>query len=168
MSTSPSDVAYEAYLARCSGPPGPRRRGHEDSSHVQLAIVQWLGRSGANVVRIHPQEICAGKTPIGVCVRIRSQAARTPIESSIQRMMDRGTRRPELMGVPIALALPDLPRLRQRVARIVTATPDLPITWLFVSRYGAVAVVPPPDDDRAVAGRPEGEGQSSTRSGLTA
>ena len=167
MSTTESDARHDAYLARCYGSPGPRVRSHEDSSHVQRAIVGWLIRSGASVVRIHPQEVWAGKTPIGPCVRVRAQAARTPIQSSIQRMMDRAMRHPELMGVPLAIALPDLPRLRTEVEWLMASTPGLPVTWLFVGRYGAVAVVPPPHVEREVARQPEDEGQSSTRSGRT-
>lgn len=73
------------------------------------------------------------------------------------------TASPEL----VAIARPDLPRLRRSVAAVVAREPELPMAWLFVSDTGHVMVVPPPQQDAEATG-PTGEDQSSTRSDLTA
>lgn len=164
MSTTDTDVAYDRYLSRG---PGPRDRHHEDSTHVMSSVRRWIEQHGGHWQRIHPQEVWAGRTPIGPCVRIRAQAARTPVESSLERMLRRAERNPVLMGVPVAIALPDLPRLRQAVAAVVAQAPELPVTWLFVGDLGHVAVVPPPQHEAEATG-PETDDQISTRSGLTA
>jgi hypothetical protein len=131
------------------------------------SVRRWIEQHGGHWQRIHPQEVWAGRTPIGLCVRIRAQSARTPVESSVDRMLRRAERIPMLMGVPVAIALPDLPRLRRAVAAVVDQVPELPMTWLFVSDTGHVMVGPPPQQDAEATG-PAGEDQSSTRSDRTA
>jgi hypothetical protein len=145
-----------------------RDRSHESSAFVADAITRWLRLNDANIVRLHPQEILGGKTPIGIRVRIRIQAARTSVESSIDRLFLRESRDALLQGYTLALALPDLPRHRRAHEQLVAAMPpERPITWLFVGRYGQVEVVPPPREGHEAV-EPESADQSSARSGTTA
>jgi hypothetical protein len=85
----------------------------------------------------------------------------------VEHLFRRAQRRLELMGVPVAIALPDLPRLRRAVAAVMAQAVDVPITWLFIGDLGEVRVVPPPQRE-AEATEPQAADQSSTRSGLTA
>jgi hypothetical protein len=107
----------------------------------------------------------AGKSPLGACVLIHMQAARTRVAASVHRMTTRAGRDPVLRGVPMAVALPDLPRLREAVRGLVAQAPRPPVTWLFVDRHGRVAAVPPPAREGEAAEPPAVTDQSSTRSG---
>ncbi len=173
MGTTWDDVAHDLWLARMRREEEERARhrdrSHEASEFVAASVTHWLTASGATIMRVHPQEMFAGGTPIGLGVRIRVQAARTPVASSIQRMLLRESRDdPRLRGHVLAVALPDLPRLRRACAELVAdLPPERPITWLFVSRYGEVEVVAPPRESDGAA-QPSGDGQSSMRSGTTA
>lgn len=147
----------------------PRDRTYEDSEFVAESVTRWLASTGATIVRVHPQELVAGRTPIGLRVRIRFQAARTPIQSSLNALVRRERIAPNLRGYPLALALPDLPRLRRKQEALVAAfPPGLGLTWIFVGRYGQIDVVPPPRHEREAADDAVAADQSSIRSGATA
>ncbi|MCC7137784.1 MAG: hypothetical protein IT460_05075 [Planctomycetes bacterium] len=161
------------YLDDTSAPqhyePPPRDRTYEGSEFVAESVTRWLVSTGATVLRVHPQELVAGKTPIGIRVRIRFQAARTPIQSSLDAFVRRERIDPMLSGYPLALALPDLPRLRREQEALVAALPpERWIHWIFVGRYGQIDVVPPPRHEREAADDAETADQSSIRSGSTA
>lgn len=156
MSTTWSDVAHDLWMARMlreeEQRAGLRDRSYEASEFVAASVTRWLTASGASILRVHPQEVIAGKTPIGPRVRIRIQAARTPIRSSLDDMARREQIHVQVRGYPVALALPDLPRLRRAAARVVAALPpEKRLTWIFVGRYGQIDVVTPP--------RPEDEAE---------
>lgn len=145
-----------------------RNRSHEDARHVHRAVMRWLTARGASCAGTHRQEILAGRTPIGQSVRIWVQAARTPIYSSLSRLLARARQDPLAQGVTLAIALPDLPRLRREARRVALISPDVAVTWLFVASGGAVAVVPPPRADHGAAEGPSRLDQSSMRSEGTA
>lgn len=150
-------------------PPTPRDRTYEGSEFVAESVTRWLVSAGATVLRVHPQELVAGKTPIGLRVRIRFQAARTPIRSSLDAFLRRERIDPMVSGYPLALALPDLPRLRRKQEALVAALPPgRGIHWIFVGRYGQIDVVPPPRTEREAADDSATADQSSIRSGSTA
>lgn len=168
MSTNENDVAYDRVMSGRGGSAGPRVRRHESSAHVRGAISAWLMRNETGGMRIHPQALFASETPIGSFALIYCQSARTPIESSVRQAFELANSRVDLIGVPVAIALPDLPRLRRTVAQYLEAVPGLLVTWLFVSRWGDVAVQPPRGREPQ-ARRPEpGPDQSSTRSDTAA
>lgn len=168
MGTTYEDVAHDRYIADLHNRPRRRVRTHEDSSHVDRAVTAWLAKHGANVIRVHPQELLAGKTPIGMRVRIRMQAARTPIESSLNDVARREQTHPQVRGYPLALALPDLPRLRREAESVLAALPpQRTLTWIFVGRYGQIDVVAPPRHEDEAAPDLEPTDQSSTRSDTT-
>ena len=159
------DETIRTAKARSSG---RRDRTTETSAFVGAAIERWLVWNESPIVRIHPQELLAGRTPIGVRVRIRIQAARTSVASSVARLLLRESRDPMLVGYTPALALPDTPSNRRSCGDAVAALPPgRTIIWLFVDREGAIEVVPPPHENREAA-EPESADQSSTRSVATA
>lgn len=150
-----AEALHDADLARQAAleeeEPPPRDRSHESAQHVLDAVVAWLEAHGSPIRRTHPQELMAAHTPIGPAVRIAVQAARTPVESTVAGMIRRVKQHPTWAGMPIAVALPDLPRLRAAAEKAARDAPHFAVTWLFVHRCGAVAAVPPPQEDPGAA-----------------
>ncbi len=142
-----------------------RDRRHESSAFVAEAVEYFLTLCGWPFVRVHPQEVLTVATPNGPRMRVRTQAARTPVESSLVRMLTRESRDPTLVGYELVLALPDTPRTRRAYSAAVAALPaGRNVTWLFVDRGGGVEMVPPPRGQAEAAGPAPMLDQSSTRS----
>lgn len=123
----------------------PRKRGktHETSAFVERAVLAWVVAQGGFSLRLRSGEIVAAKTAIGPPVRIRVQAARTPVRSTVATLLLRRHRDPMLGGYLCAVAVPDTPGARRDRERLLEDQPGLSVTWLFVDRFGRVDVVRP-------------------------